>query len=119
MNLLYEYSQHPKHDNDIANLCLDFTYPGYPKLELKARGKKTEVTEKNLQHYIEAVMDFTLGKGIEEQVIAFRNGFNLVFPINDLSIFNDEEKTTLMGGSNTENWDTTSNQSSYTMIIMI
>lgn len=106
MELLGEYSKLPsKHATDIENLCLDFTYPGYPKLELIAKGKKTDVTSANLTDYIERVIDLTLGKGIEDQVIAFRDGFNVVFPISDLSIFNDEEKVSLIGGSNKENWD--------------
>lgn len=92
------------HSKDIDDLCLDFTFPGYPKLELIPRGRKISVTKKNIGEYLEKVLDSILGQGITEQVLAFRSGFNIVFPISDLLIFNDAEKVDLMGGSITEDW---------------
>lgn len=36
----------------IDDLCLDFTLPGYPDLELRKGGKDILVTEENLEQYI-------------------------------------------------------------------
>lgn len=45
------------------------TYPG---------GADVDVTEVNLDTYIDAVVDATLGSGIEAQLTAFREGHNEV-----------------------------------------
>lgn len=62
----------------VSDLCLTFTLPGYPDYELVPGGGDVEVTADNLGHYIDAVVDATLGSGIEAQLKAFREGFNEV-----------------------------------------
>ena len=62
----------------VSDLCLTFTLPGYPDYELVPGGGDVEVTADNLGHYIDAVVDATLGAGIEAQLKAFREGFNEV-----------------------------------------
>jgi E3 ubiquitin-protein ligase TRIP12 len=89
----------------IEDLCLDFTLPGYPDIELVPQGKHLTVKLDNLQNYIDKIIDFTIGEGIKPLVKAFRKGFNQVFPINDLHSFSTMELLMMMGGSNQqENW---------------
>ncbi|KIY44943.1 hypothetical protein FISHEDRAFT_50340 [Fistulina hepatica ATCC 64428] len=87
---------------DIADLALDFTIPGYD-IELMPGGRNVPVTKQNFNQYIEAVLDAILGKGIQAQVAAFREGFSKVFPIADLRAFTADELVMLFG-SGDEDW---------------
>ncbi|KAG5458360.1 MAG: hypothetical protein BJ554DRAFT_1422, partial [Olpidium bornovanus] len=119
-------------NNEIHNLCLDFTLPGHPGLELLVRigadeimrklhceepilmpddrrtleqpnGSSVAVTVHNLEEYIDLVLDYTLGRGISSQVDAFRSGFNRVFCAKDMRIFAAEELVSLFGRGE-EDW---------------
>ncbi len=56
----------------IEDLCLTFVVPGYPEYILKAGGADETVTAGNVDEYITAVMDATLGSGIKIQMASFR-----------------------------------------------
>jgi len=56
----------------IDDLCLDFTLPGYPEIELIPDGEKVSVNMNNLEEYIIKIIDFTICCGISKQVKAFR-----------------------------------------------
>jgi len=87
----------------LSDLCLTFTLPGYPEYELKPGGADMEVDESNLQEYLDAVLDATLGSGIEAQMKACREGFNEVFDLKSLDCFYEDEVETLLCGSG-EHW---------------
>jgi len=91
-------------DSTIQDLCLDFTLPGYPDIELIENGSNVEVTNWNVEEYLKEIINFTIGKGVNKQIEAFRKGFNSVFPISNLSIFDNEELVLLFGGSENEDW---------------
>ncbi|KAJ3112823.1 Ubiquitin fusion degradation protein 4, partial [Phlyctochytrium bullatum] len=92
----------------VKDLCLDFTLPGYPDVELLPGGANIDVTDDNVQDYLERVADLTVGSGIRHQVEAFRQGFDKVFPVEDMKIFSVEELSLLLGGSETEDWSVSS-----------
>merc|ERR1712093_898247 len=50
----------------IDDLGLDFTLPGYP-IELIPNGGRTTVDIDNVQLYLDKVIDFTLGTGVQRQ----------------------------------------------------
>ncbi|OLN85180.1 putative ubiquitin fusion degradation protein C12B10.01c [Colletotrichum chlorophyti] len=81
----------------LDDLCLDFTLPGYPEIELMANGAQVRVTIDNVDSYLERVIDMTLGTGVRRQVDAFRTGFSQVFPYSALSAFTPDELVTLFG----------------------
>lgn len=56
---------------------------GNAVFELCAGGGDVLVDSSNLVSYIQAVVDATLGLGIEAQLQAFRDGFNEVSPMVD------------------------------------
>eukprot|EP00250_Pteridium_aquilinum_P022187 c25318_g3_i1 orf=376-6123(+) len=85
-------------DAKIEDLCLDFTLPGYPDYELKPDGKNIGVNMESLEEYIALVVDCTLRAGIAPQMDAFRSGFNEVFQVSSLQIFNEEELDYLLCG---------------------
>ncbi|TFK26191.1 ubiquitin-protein ligase [Coprinopsis marcescibilis] len=86
----------------IEDLALDFTIPGYD-IELRPGGRDIAVTADNVHEYIDEVLDAILGKGIQIQAKAFREGFSKVFPIDDLRAFTAEELVMLFGNTE-EDW---------------
>ncbi|KAJ9184255.1 hypothetical protein P3X46_004000 [Hevea brasiliensis] len=80
----------------IEDLALDFTVPGYPDYILHQDHKLVNMD--NLEEYVSLVVDATIHAGIARQVEAFKSGFNQVFPIKHLQIFNEEELERLLCG---------------------
>ncbi|KAG2011493.1 ubiquitin-protein ligase [Coprinopsis cinerea AmutBmut pab1-1] len=87
---------------NIEDLALDFTIPGYD-IELRPGGRDIPVTSANVYDYIDEVLDAILGKGIQVQAKAFREGFSKVFPIDDLRAFTADELVMLFGNTE-EDW---------------
>lgn len=87
----------------VEDLCLSFTLPGDPSYELCAGGSDVAVDSANLVAYIQAVVDASLGAGIEAQMGAFREGFNEVFSMSALEVFRDDEMEVLLCGAG-EHW---------------
>ncbi|TIA03007.1 hypothetical protein D6C82_02263 [Aureobasidium pullulans] len=87
----------------IEDLGLDFTLPGYPGVELQPNGSEMDVTIENVELYVEKVIDFTLGCGVQKQVDAFSAGFSQVFPYSALKAFTPDELVMLFGRAD-EDW---------------
>ncbi|KAJ4855478.1 HECT-domain (ubiquitin-transferase) domain-containing protein [Trichoderma breve] len=81
----------------LEDLCLDFTLPGYPDIELQEHGSLKRVTIENVDLYLEKVIDMTLGSGVKRQIDAFRTGFSQVFPYTALRAFTPDELVSLFG----------------------
>ncbi|RKP22255.1 hypothetical protein SYNPS1DRAFT_20292, partial [Syncephalis pseudoplumigaleata] len=94
---IYRKEQH------VEQLGLDFTLPGYPSIMLKNDGQDIDVTIYNLDEYVELVLEWTLERGIEKQIAAFRGGFNSKFPIESLLCFEPDELLPLLSAA-TEDW---------------
>ncbi|KAI4300230.1 hypothetical protein L6164_033628 [Bauhinia variegata] len=90
-------------DARIEDLCLDFTLPGYPDIVLTSGPDHTMVNMNNLEDYVSLIVDATVGSGISRQVEAFKSGFNQVFPIEHLRIFNEDEVERLLCGEH-DSW---------------
>jgi E3 ubiquitin-protein ligase TRIP12 len=84
-------------DSKVDDLCLDFTLPGYPEIELVPDGSHLRVTIDNVDNYLDRVIGMTLGSGVRRQVDAFRAGFTTVFPYPALSAFTPDELVALFG----------------------
>ncbi|KAG2450258.1 hypothetical protein HYH02_004769 [Chlamydomonas schloesseri] len=88
----------------LEDLCITFVLPGQPDYPLRPGGGEVVVsTPAQLAEYIGAVTDATLGSGIAAQMGAFREGFNEVFSLSTVSIFNEDEIEVLLCGSG-ERW---------------
>ena len=81
-----------------------FTFPGYD-IELKPNGKNILLCIKNMEEYINLIYDFIFYKGINKITEAFREGFNIVFDINELKCFNAEELEEIIFGSDKQKWE--------------
>jgi E3 ubiquitin-protein ligase TRIP12 len=93
-------------ENNVNALDLDFRYPGYENIELKKNGKDVLVTLDNLEEYIDLITDWTLVKGVQQQIEAFKEGFESILPLSSLKIFYAEELERLFCGSGFVQWDT-------------
>ncbi|RMZ68839.1 ubiquitin ligase Nedd4 [Pyrenophora seminiperda CCB06] len=90
-------------DCHVEDLALDFTLPGYDSIELIPKGTDTLVSIENVDLYVEKVIDFTLGSGVQRQANAFREGFTEVFPYSALKAFTPDELVMLFGRTD-EDW---------------
>lgn len=103
----------------LDDLALDFTVPGYD-IELKVcpdaipkhesmlnltqeGGQDISVDVSNVEEYIREVLEAFLGRGIQFQAQAFREGFSKVFPVSDLQTFSSDELA-MMFGNEEEDW---------------
>ncbi|KAK7355709.1 hypothetical protein VNO80_14969 [Phaseolus coccineus] len=85
-------------DTKIEDLCLDFTLPGYPDIVLASGTDNSMVNMGNLEDYVSLIVEATVSSGISKQVEAFKSGFNQVFSIEQLQIFNEEELERILCG---------------------
>ncbi|CAE6466788.1 unnamed protein product [Rhizoctonia solani] len=92
------------HGAHLEDLALDFTVPGYD-IELKPGGRDISVTDSNVEEYVREVIDVVIGRGVQNQVQAFRTGFSKVFAVTDLQSFSSEELDLLFGNAD-EDWST-------------
>ena len=93
----------------IEDLMLDFTLPGYSSIDLITHGSSTQVTIDNVKHYIDRIMDLTLGTGVQRQIEAFQEGFSQVFSYSSLRAFTPNELVMLFGRVE-EDWTIESEQ---------
>ncbi|XP_039296101.1 E3 ubiquitin-protein ligase TRIP12 isoform X2 [Nilaparvata lugens] len=93
----------------VEDLGLDLTLPGYPHIELRKGGKDVAVTIHNLDEYCRLVTHWYLIEGVNRQMESFREGFEVVFPQQQLSMFYPEELEAVFcgggGGSGGGGWD--------------
>ncbi|ORX47415.1 hypothetical protein DM01DRAFT_1339048 [Hesseltinella vesiculosa] len=87
----------------LEDLCLDFTLPGQPDVELKRHGSHIAVTIQNIEEYLQLLVDMIAGTGVQEQIGAFRDGFNGLFSMEDLHVLTYQELVSLFGSSD-EDW---------------
>lgn len=91
------------HGVKLVDLSLDFTLPGYPNVQLKPDGALVDVDDSNLEEYLDRVLEMTLGEGIDKQVKAFKDGFSMIFSVDDMKIFSPDELGLLFGNAD-EDW---------------
>ncbi|XP_008200479.2 E3 ubiquitin-protein ligase TRIP12 isoform X1 [Tribolium castaneum] len=82
----------------ISELGLDFVLPGH-NVELIKNGKSTHVTIHNLHLYIKLVTHWMLVEGVNRQMESLREGFESVFPLQNLRVFQPEELEAVFCGS--------------------
>ncbi|CDO95969.1 unnamed protein product [Kluyveromyces dobzhanskii CBS 2104] len=91
-----------RHNDSLKDLNLFFMLPGY-NIELLEGGSRIMVEPFNVQEYLIRVFDQLLGKGIERQLTAFRDGFSKSFSYSSLLILNPAELSDLFGAV-AEDW---------------
>ncbi|KHN87510.1 E3 ubiquitin-protein ligase HECTD1 [Toxocara canis] len=76
----------------------------YSEMELVEGGSNMEVTNENVDLYVDKCTEFYLNAGICDQISAFREGFDLVFPLRSLRMFAPEEVQSLLSGEQCPEW---------------
>lgn len=91
----------------LPDLGLDFTLPGHSSVELRRGGKDITVSAHNVDLYIKLVSHWFLYEGVSRQMEAFREGFESVFPLQQLHMFYPEELEAVFcgGGASSLGWD--------------
>jgi E3 ubiquitin-protein ligase TRIP12 len=81
---------------------LDFTYPGYPEIEMIPEGAMITVEPERIEEYCALIRQFTCGeKRFEPIMNAFLQGFNAVLPFGRFECLAPEEFCTLISGERT------------------
>eukprot|EP00658_Telonema_sp_P-2_P085944 TRINITY_DN9915_c0_g1_i4.p1 TRINITY_DN9915_c0_g1~~TRINITY_DN9915_c0_g1_i4.p1 ORF type:complete len:1131 (+),score=303.45 TRINITY_DN9915_c0_g1_i4:245-3637(+) len=88
----------------IEDLCLDFTLPGRPEIELVPNGTEVPVTAENIGDYVARVAQHMLHDGVVWQIEAFRRGFMEIVPLDGFLNFNEQEIDSLVCGDSSF-WD--------------
>lgn len=87
----------------VEDMWLTFELPGTQD-ELVPGGAQRDVTIHNLSEWVDLVVDAIAGKGVQVQFNAFREGFNFIFPLDKLDVFDPNELETLICGSIEQDW---------------
>jgi len=99
-------------ENDPEPLCLTFSasreFLGQLEdVELKPNGADIDVTERNKKEYVDLLMKWRFEHRINKQMEAIKKGFNDVFPLRMLQIFDERELEYLLCGLaeiNVDDW---------------
>jgi hypothetical protein len=91
---------------DIAALCLDWTLPGQPHIEMRPRGRSMTVSKDNLADYVRQVKEHVLFDCAARPAYAFLEGFQSICSIWALlGIFNpNEEVNVVLCGPDLHPW---------------
>ena len=81
-----------------------FTFPGY-EIDLKPNGKNILLGVKNIEEYLNLIYDFIFYKGLNKITESFKEGFNIIFNIDQLKCFTPEELEEIILGSDKQKWD--------------
>ncbi|KAL3311233.1 hypothetical protein Ciccas_010190 [Cichlidogyrus casuarinus] len=96
---------------DLDDLCLEmefkpssriFGVDSYPLTDTGSQSR--EVNLDNLDEYLRKTLEFALDEGIRKQMEAFVTGFERVFPVAWLALFNGPELSHLISGDASVSW---------------
>lgn len=82
----------------VEDLGIDFVIPGH-NVDLMKNGKSTHVTIHNLHLYVKLMTHWILHEGVTRQMESLREGFESVFPLQNLRVFQPEELESVFCGS--------------------
>ncbi|KAI5616864.1 putative E3 ubiquitin-protein ligase HERC4 [Silurus asotus] len=107
--ILHEYSE-----DVVADLDIDFcVHWNGVETELEPNGKEKSVTSKNKKKYVEAYLDYTLNKSVEQVFNEFKRGFYKVCDEGVVNFFQPEELRGVMVGTEEYDWDTFKQNTAY------
>jgi len=87
-------------DSDVlAGLCVDFSLPGHPHIDLKPGGASLSLTSSNLQEYISRVAEVSLVTAVAPQIQAFCSAFRTLLPLEACAIWSEKELASIIVGA--------------------
>lgn len=90
--------------SSFEDLCINFTIPGFPEIEMKEGGEDIFLTIENVEEYLKLLLWHVLYKAPQIYVNAIIEGFEGMLPLNSLKIFPCEEIECLLCSKKEENW---------------
>lgn len=84
---------------DLEGLCVDFTLPGSPGIELKPGGQNIALTADNLEEYISSVVEVSLVSTVAPQLQAFCTAFKELLPLEACTIWSERELSSIIVGA--------------------
>ena len=87
----------------FEDLCINFTLPGYPDIEMIKGGSETFLNIDNLEDYLKLLIWWLLYKNPQENIKQIRDGFTKILNIN-MQYFNPHEYEEILCGLTTEQW---------------
>jgi E3 ubiquitin-protein ligase TRIP12 len=84
---------------DIEGLCVDFTLPGHPQIELKTGGADIQLAADSVSEYVALISEASLASACEPQVAAFRQAFAELLPLDACQIWSEKELSSIIMGA--------------------
>ena len=88
----------------FEDLCINFTLPGFPSIEMKKGGANILLSAHNVEEYLQLLIWWLLHKGPEDNFKRLRQGFNHFVPVRFLKLFFYDELDQLFCGVQKEEW---------------
>eukprot|EP00931_Biecheleriopsis_adriatica_P019742 TRINITY_DN13378_c0_g3_i1.p1 TRINITY_DN13378_c0_g3~~TRINITY_DN13378_c0_g3_i1.p1 ORF type:complete len:1878 (+),score=391.01 TRINITY_DN13378_c0_g3_i1:126-5759(+) len=86
----------------LEHLCVDFTLPGHPSIELRPGGADITLSGANRDEYISRVIEVSLAEAVAPQVNAFRTAFRELLPLETCRIWSEQELASIIVGSSVQ-----------------
>ena len=83
-------------------------------IDLIPNGSKIEVTNKNKEQYVSAIVKWTMCDAMKEQIEHLKKGFYEIVPLKEIKDFTPTELSLLLNGKKDINVDEMANQTKYT-----
>ncbi|KAI8894080.1 hypothetical protein BC833DRAFT_606206 [Globomyces pollinis-pini] len=92
-------------EDQVAALTLEYSLPNYPFYNLNDQGNEDDmVTKSNLVSFIDSIINATILCGIQNQINAFRIGFEKILPTHYFDCFEVNELQSMFGSGKDEDW---------------
>lgn len=88
----------------FEDLCVNFTLPGFPDIEMMEGGRDINLTSENVEIYLKLLVWWFLYKGPQEKFICLNRAFNSYFPLSYLKMFESEEFSDIFAGQTHKPW---------------
>ncbi|CAE7225203.1 unnamed protein product [Symbiodinium necroappetens] len=86
----------------LEGLCIDFTMPGHPSIELKPGGAGYSLNGSNREEYLHRVAEVALVEAVAPQINAFRTAFKELLPLETCRIWSEQELSFIIVGSSVQ-----------------
>jgi E3 ubiquitin-protein ligase TRIP12 len=89
----------------LDELDINFIFPNKNLTELKENGSEIILSMDNIEEYIGLIYDKFFGNDMKIIIEAFKEGYNSVFNIDNLSCFSSVELEEIILGNDSSPWD--------------
>lgn len=86
-------------DEALGSLCVSFTLPGHPDIELIPGGADVTLSKSNLEDYIGRVAEVSLVTSVVPQMQAFRSAFAELLPLGACAVWSERELASIIVGA--------------------